>query len=204
MFIIYGRKQATIKKFTHTQDSCKSCKSFDLSVKVYKGYAHVFFIPFFPFGVKTTVMRCKSCGEPNRDVSLQNHYEQNAKTPFYLFSGLILVAALIGWMVLLNISTQKEKAKFVAAPKVGDVYTIHQDTVYYFLRLSHIKEDTVFAYPSYLAYNGFVSKMQNDDYFNKDEELFFTKKDLKEMLDKAEIHSVDREYSDDEGFNKIK
>lgn len=204
MFIIYGRKQATIKKYTHSQDSCKSCKSFDLSIKAYKQYFHIYYIPFFPYGAKTIEIRCKSCGEPNRDVSLQNHYEQNTKTPFYLFSGLILIAALIGVLMIRVEYKQKEKVKFVAAPQVGDVYTIHQDTVYYFLRLSHIKGDTVFAYPSYLAYNGYVPKMQNDDYFSKDDELFYTKQELKEMLEKAEIHKVHRDYSDDEGFNRMK
>lgn len=204
MFIIYGRKQATIKKYTHTQDSCKSCKSFDLNVKVYKVYAHVFFIPFFPFGPKSVEMRCKSCGEPNRDISLQNHYEQNTKIPFYLFSGLILIAALIGALWVHIEYKNKREAAYVAAPKVGDVYTIHQDTVYYFLRLSQIKGDTVLAYPSYLGYPRFVSEMQSDDYFTKETELIYTKKELKEMLKKAEIHSVDRDYSDNDGFNRIR
>ena len=38
----------------------------------------------------------------------------------------------------------------------------------------------------------------------KDEELIFTKKELKEMLAHDEINSVERDYGDYEGFNRIK
>jgi len=204
MFIIYGRKKARIKQFTDTQASCKSCKSFDLGIKVYKDFYHIFFIPFFPVGAKTIEMRCKSCGEPNRDLSLQSHYEQQAKTPFYLFSGLILVAALIGWLFLYIEADRKEEIKFVAAPEVGDVYGIRKEKNYYFLRLSQVKGDTVLAYHSNLIYTGYVSKMNADDYFVKEEEMIFTKKELKEMLERREINDVERGYSDYEGFNRIK
>ena len=52
--------------------------------------------------------------------------------------------------------------------------------------------------------HGFVTKLNDDDYFVKEEELGFTKGDLKQMLDRMEIHSVERDYGDYEGFNRIK
>lgn len=204
MFIIYGRKKARIKQFTNTRDSCKSCRSFDLNVKVYKDYYHVFFIPFFPVGEKTFDIRCNNCGEPNRDTSLQNHYAQITRPPFYLFSGLILVVALLGSLFLYIESNRNERVKFVAAPQVGDVYGIRKDGNHYFLRLSHIMGDTVLVYHSNLLYTRFVSQMQKDDYFVKDDEWIYTKKELNEMMEKDEIIAVERGYSDDEGFNRIR
>jgi hypothetical protein len=137
-------------------------------------------------------------------MSLQKQYSESARNPFFLYSGLILIAGLVTFLFFYIEADRKEKIKFVAAPEVGDVYGIRKDGDYYFLRLSQIKGDTVFAYHSNLVYTRFVSKMDNSDYFVKDEEMTFTKKQLKEMLEKNEINDVERGYSDYEGFNRIK
>jgi len=208
MFVIYGRRITRIKKYTDNQNYCKSCNSFDLNVKVYKEYFHIFFIPLFPIGDKTVNINCNSCGEPYRVDAIEKDYERTTKTPIYLYSGLILIGSLILLIVNENIRTQNEKAKFVENPKVGDVYRIMKDennsTSYYFLRVKQINGDTILAYHSNLVYNGFITKLNDDDFFVKEEELVFTKKELTEMLDKAEINSVERDYGSDEGFNRIK
>ena len=208
MFVIYGRRTARIKKYTENQQACQSCKTFDLDIKVYRDYYHLFFIPVFPVGDKTVKIRCNNCGEPMRLETIQKHYESISRTPFYLFTFPILFAGLIIILVNANLNTQKEKALFVDNPKVGDVYRIRKDennkTTYYFLRLVRISGDTVVAYHNNLEYNGFISKLNDDDFFVKDEELYFLKPELKQMLEKMEINSVDRNYGDYEGFNRIK
>ena len=208
MFVIYGRRTARIKKYTENQQACQSCKTYDLYIKVYRDYYHLFFIPLFPVGDKTVKIRCNNCGEPMRLETIQKHYESISRTPFYLFTFPILFAGLIIILVNANLNTQKEKALFVDNPKVGDVYRIRKDennkTTYYFLRLVRISGDTVVAYHNNLEYNGFISKLNDDDFFVKDEELYFLKPELKQMLEKMEINSVDRNYGDYEGFNRIK
>lgn len=208
MLILYGRRTARIKKYTDNQQSCKSCGTFDLDVRVYRDYYHIFFVPVFPVGDKTVKIRCRNCGEPFRLDTLQRHYESISKTPVYLYTIPILFAGLIAILINANLNTQKEKAKFVDNPKVGDVYRIRKDennsTTYYFLRLVNIKGDTVIAYHNNLEYHGFVTKLNADDFFVKDEELYFLKSELKQMLDKMEINSVERDYGDYEGFNRIK
>ena len=208
MFVIYGKQTARIKKYTDNRNYCKSCNSFDLNVKVYKEYFHIFFIPFFPTGNKTVKIYCNNCGEPYRADSVQKDYEKSTKNPIYLYAGLILIGSLILLLVNANITTQKEKANFIENPKVGDVYRIRKDenssTFYYFLRVSQINGDTVLAYHNNLVYHRFITKLNDDDFFVKQEELIFTKKNLKEMLDKDEINSVERNYGSAEGFNRIK
>jgi len=208
MLILYGRRTARIKKYTDNQQSCKSCAAFNLDVRVYRDYYHLFFIPVFPVGDKTVKIKCRNCEEPIRSDTLQIHYESISKTPIYLYAIPILFTGLIAILINANLKTQKEKAKFVDNPKIGDVYRIRKDennsTTYYFLRLANIKGDTVIAYHSNLEYHGFVTKLSADDFFVKDEELFFLKSDLKQMLDNMEINSVERNYSDYEGFNRIK
>jgi zinc-ribbon family len=208
MFIIYGRRKARIKKYTDNQQACQSCKTFNLDIKVYRDYYHLFFIPIFPVGDKTVKIRCNNCGEPMRLETIQKHYESISKTPFYLYTFPILFAGLIIFLVNANLNTQKEKVLFVDNPKVGDVYRIRKDvnnkTTYYFLRLVRISGDTVVAYHNNLKYSGFISKLNDDDFFIKDEELYFLKPELKQMLEKMEINSVCRNYGDYEGFNRIK
>lgn len=119
---------------------------------------------------------------------------------FYLFIIPILFAILILFAVYENLATQKEKAILVANPQVGDIYTIRKDennkTSYFFLRLVRINGDTVVAYHSNLEYSRYTSTLHEDDFFVKDDELYFSKPDLKKMLDDDEINSVKRRYSE--------
>lgn len=208
MLLIYGKRTARIKRYTENQQFCKSCKVFDLDVKVYRDYYHLFFIPVFPIGEKLIKIRCKKCGDPMRLETIQKHYEHITKTPFYLFTFPILFVGIVIIMMNANQKAQKEKATFVDNPKVGDVYTIRKEEkskpIYYFLRLVRMNGDTIVAYHNNLEYNGFVSKLNDNDYFVKEEEVYFMKHELKQMLEKMEINSVDRKYGDYEGFNRIK
>jgi hypothetical protein len=208
MFLIYGRHNARIKKYTANDQSCKSCRTFDIEVKVYREFYHLFYIPFCPVGDKTVNARCKNCGEPFRSDSFLTYYKEKSKTPFYYFSLPILFSGLVILLTILNSKTQDEKLSFVMNPKVGDVYTIRHDennkTTYYFLRLKSIKGDTLVMYHNALEYNGYTSSFNNVDYFEKDEEFLLTKTELKKMLAIMEINAVDRDYSDYQGFDRIK
>jgi len=208
MLLLYGRRTARIKRYTDNQHACKSCNTFDLDVKVYRDYYHLFFIPVIPIGEKKVKIRCKNCTEPFNLAATQKHYEDISRTPFYLYTLTILLVGLISFLVIGNINTQKEKARFVAKPIIGDVYQIRKSennsTSYYFLKVVSIKGDTVVAYHNNLEYSGFISKLNDEDYFVKDDELFFTKNELKRMLENAEINAVERGYGDEEGFNRVK
>lgn len=208
MLLIYGRKRARIKKYADHQNSCSNCKAFDLSVKVYMGYFQLYYIPIFPTGEKEVVIHCNNCGEPVRTEAIQEHYSNLTRRPFYLYAGIWLFLALVLLVVYENLETQKEKARFIASPMVGDVYQVRkdQDSVqgYYFLQVSRILADTVFVYLNTLEYNSFNSRLRDDDYFVKAMELGFDKKNLKKMLEKGEIISVERNYGTDKGFNRIR
>jgi hypothetical protein len=172
---------------------------------VLKKYFHIFYIPFFPYGKKITLITCNSCGNNVQNEELQRHYEQLAKPSLKYYAGLLILAALILAIVFAGISGKKDEARYLAAPQVGDVYTIKsQANNYYFLRLSEMKGDSLFAYHSNLEYNRYVTKFNKDDFFVKDEVYGFTKNGLKAMKDSGELISVSRNYSDYKGFNRIK
>jgi len=196
MFIIYGKRQVKTKSYTHHEYPCKNCNDFDLKIDVYREYFHVFFLPLFPIG-KEIKIRCNNCGEPKWINSIQQQYEKSGSPPFYLYTGIILAVGLVLLVIVVNLNTQMQKAKFVANPLVGDIYTIRSDekgtASYYFLKVSKVNGDTVHAYHNNLVYHSYVSTLNSGDFFVEGEELIFTKKDLKAMLDKKEINSVDRD-----------
>lgn len=171
-------------------------------------YFHLCFIPVFPIGKKQFEVRCTNCGDDTRSENLIEKYEKRAKTPVYLFSALILAAVIGGYWIYWNSNNQKNRAEYVANPKVGDVYTISEPrnggTAYYFLRVAEIKGDTVMAIHSSLEYNYFVNIMVGDDYFVKDDTSLYERKKLKGMLENGEIYMVRRNYDKGSGFNQIR
>jgi hypothetical protein len=207
MFIIRGRRTLRIKKFTYHQHSCTSCYTYNLSIKVYREYFHICFVPIHPVGYNIIKMQCKHCGEPVRSMAIEKQYEQ-VRAPFYLYSGFILFIGMIVGAFITSTTIEQEKEQFIASPKVGDVYIVKKKdsstTNYYFLRVHHIVDDTVLTYHNSFVYNQYVSKLVDGDYFMKEEEMAFPKAELKTMLNDGEIAEVQRNYDDSKGFNRIK
>ena len=208
MLYIFGRRDARIAKYTDKEYICYPCKAFEREVSVYMPYFHLCFIPVFPIGKKRFEVRCTNCGDETKSENLIRKYEKLAKTPFYLFSALILAAGIGAYWIYWNSNNQKHNAEYVANPKVGDVYTISEHgnngTTYYFLRLAEIKGDTIMAIHSSLEYNYFVITMEGDDHFVKDDTSLYARKELKGMLENGEIYMVRRNYSNGSGFNQIR
>lgn len=60
MFFLRGTRKARIKTYQHHDRQCEQCKDFNLTIRVYKDYFHVYFISFTASGVKTSVIHCNS------------------------------------------------------------------------------------------------------------------------------------------------
>lgn len=207
MFLIYGKRSLIIKKYTDHTHACPHCRGLNLDVKVEKYYYHLFYIPFFPSGGKFAHIQCGNCGKPYKDpvreegyyMELEDEYEKRTKNPIYLYSGLILVASLILFMVYVNLETQKQKAKYIANPLNGDTYLIQAErndsTLYYFLRVVNISGDSIYTRHSNFEYRRYPADMDPSDFFVTEEELVYTKGELKKMLEDGEINAVDREHS---------
>jgi hypothetical protein len=208
MLYIFGRRVARIAKYTDKEYICYPCKAFEREVTVYMPYFHLCLIPVFPIGKRQIEVRCTNCGDDTKSENILRKYEKRAKIPFYLFSALILAACIGAYWIYWNSNNQKNRAEYVANPKVGDVYTISESrndgTAYYFLRVAEIKGDTVMAIHSSLEYNYFVNYMVGDDHFVKDDTSLYVRKHLKDMLENGEIYMVRRKYGKGSGFNEIR
>ena len=208
MLLVFGKRVARIAKYTDKEHICYRCKAFEREVSVYMPYFHLCLIPVFPIGKKQFEVRCANCGDDTRSENIIQKYKNRVKTPFYLFSALILAAGISAYWIYWNSSNQQHNAEYVANPKVGDVYTISEHgtlgTTYYFLRLAAVEGDTVLAIHSSLEYNYFVNTMSGDDHFVKDDTSLYTKKALKGMLENGGIYMVRRSYGKGSGFNQIR
>ena len=203
MILIYGRKKIRIKKYDDDHIKCDHCNGYGQRFSVYQEYFHLFFIPLFPLDIKTIKTVCLKCNDTFNDEN-RNHYLSITRTPIYLYAGIILFAGLITTLVIANINTQKQKAEYVANPKVNDVYLIREDEgkpmVYYFLKVKNVTADTVELVYSYLQYSRFVSTMDESDYFVGEEIQRVSKPDLKKYLDSGMINAVERDYDQSNRF----
>lgn len=210
MFLVYGKRTARIKKYSIDSQPCGNCKSFGADIKVYGDYYHFFFIPIIPIGIKSARIYCTNCDHRININSLEQEYEERTRAPFYLYTGVLIFAAFVLFAISSNLSNRKENAKLVDNPMVGDVYRIRKNEnnagLYYFLRINDISGsgDTISSYHSNLVYKHFTDEFNADDFFDSGEQLLFTKADIKRMLEKGEIESVERGYEKDNGFNRIK
>jgi hypothetical protein len=208
MLYIIGRRVARIGKYTDNEHICYPCKAFEREISIYRPYFHFCFIPVFPIGPKQFEVRCTNCGDETRTENLVKKYERRAKTPFYLYSAIILTVAIAGYWFYWNYNNRKNNAEFVENPKVDDVYIISEDgdigKNYYFLRIAGIRGDTVLAFHSDLQYNYFVTSLAGDDYFVKGDTTVYLRKQLKGMLERGEIYMVKRDYGNGGGFNRIR
>ncbi len=208
MLFIFGIRNARIGQYKDTDHLCYPCKAYDREIQVYRSYFHFCLIPVFPVGAKKFEIRCCNCGDETKTESILKEYNQKTKTPLYFYSAWVLFACIAIFWFYWNKSTQKHTMELVANPAMGDVYTIKQkkndETSYYFLKIAGIAGDSVLAIHNHFDYGDFVNSLSGDDYFVKDDTLLFKRKNLANMLERDEIFSVSRDYSDGDGFNRIR
>jgi hypothetical protein len=208
MLFIFGIKFARICRYSDRDHICYPCSAFDREVRVFRPYFHFCLIPVFPTGPKQWEMRCKNCGDETVLESVVREYEGRARTPFYLYSAIILFAAVSLYWVYWNKNAQSKKRDLVSRPAAGDVYTIEEkgnnETDYSFLKIVSVAGDSLGVLHNHLDYGEFVGHLTADDYFEKNDTMRMVKKDLSKMLDRGEIYSVDRGYGEGSSFNSIK
>src|SRR5450432_1155318 len=92
MLFIGGIRTAKIRSYTDHAHSCNAYGNFDLTVAIYQPYYHFLFIPVAPVGEKTGKIWCNQCKQVFRKDSLSSYYESKTKSPFWLYSFIILIA----------------------------------------------------------------------------------------------------------------
>lgn len=205
MIFVYGKRKYVLKKFGDQKITCDTCGDQSGDVRVCQSYYHLFFIPIASASSRFIENTCRNCNKTYE--AFTNKYSDSVRKPLRFYSVPILISVLILGLVLGNIFTQKQKAKYVDDPKIGDVYLIRDDRKipkkYYFFKITNTpnNSDIIEIIHSAYQYNTFVSKMNEKDYFVKDDTIQFTRDDLKQMLQDGFINSVERNYQKDSQFH---
>ncbi len=201
--IFYGTKASNLKNGQIINIDCPSCETnATFKYSVFGKYAHIYWIPLFPIS-KITVAECNSCKKTYEfkelSESIKTKFQREkekspVKFPVWMFSGLFVIAALVGFSVYTSNETDKNEAEFVKNPKVGDVYSIKvSDAHFTCARVDKIDKDSV-----YLTDNDYetdkttgVDDIDVSKNYTTEKEVL-TKKEIQDAFKKEKIFAITR------------
>ncbi len=197
--IIYGWRDKVIKTYEDSHIKCKECGSYSQVFIVLQSYFHIFWIPFFPLGRKKVVCQCVECEDASNTERL-DHYRSVTRTPFYLFTGVLLIAGFL-LVSMWNVYREKSYLKqCVQNPRVGDVFMLETEayedkTTYHFMKLTEVTPDTLFMIMNaYYYYKKSIDEIDPDDYFISNDRYYILTNELEEYRREGSLKKVFRDY----------
>ena len=210
--IVYGWNSKVLKESPFPNHTCESCDSTNSFVVVSASYAHIFWIPLFPYKKKLDIV-CGSCGLDTKPKYVSEEVKQLAKKlkssvriPFYLFSGVGVIGALVIYLIINGSLVGQKMEEFLQEPQANDIYFLYDKTEptefkHYLWKAREVKGDTV-----YITYNGFSYNKRPDEL--KQEDGFYNisvpmhKSALLKLYEQDELRTVQRGYDFGTGFGK--
>jgi hypothetical protein len=161
------------------------------------------FIPICPIGLKSIRCVCLKCND-SFNQEKKNFYLNQTKTPFYLYTWIILFVGFVGFAFIKGQILRYQTKEYLNNPKIGDVYYVHKTEnnlpITYFYKIKNIKADTIEMTHSAFQYSGNVYSMNNSDYFVKKDLLKLLKVDLQKYYDNGIVTTIKRNYSESSTF----
>lgn len=149
--VIYGtRSKHIISK--RVPGTCASCGKNNMHFTVYGAYAHIMWIPCFPFG-KNVYSYCGNCKnqlelrEMPQDLRKKaKEFKSQSSYPKWYFSGIVLFIVIIGGSTLFEINQKQQLPKYVKAPKVDDIYYVEEKAnEYSSFKVEHLDSDSLYV-----------------------------------------------------------
>jgi len=179
----------------------------DIEIVGVSRYAHVFWIPLFPFSKKVypycpgTEQEIAKADITPRIADKIKEAKKTMKTPVYLFAGVILLALLIGYLAYDDYQHDKQFAKNITDIKPTDVIVFkNEDATYSFAKVSTVIEDTIYLQISNYVYEGGTpseyslnkEKKDVEDFYNE-EIYYFLKQTIDSMYQSGEVYDLYRQ-----------
>jgi hypothetical protein len=210
--LIYGWASKTLKTARFKGDKCSNCQSEERFIIVSASYAHIFWIPLFPYK-KSLEIGCASCSQTyaakNASDDLKGiakKLKASVKTPWYLYSGLIIVALLIGLFVFQDFQQKQEYKSYLSQPQKDDIYTLYdaEETTeykYYLWKVIEVNGDSVNIAPNSFQYNMSPTKLDQADGFY---DIYYTyhKDYLINLFEEGALKQVQRGLGFGTGFGR--
>ncbi|MCB2408774.1 hypothetical protein [Hymenobacter lucidus] len=203
--IIYGTNGAHRSTQPLPGIACPECATPDqLHLSVFSRYTHIYWIPLFPYK-KPVVGQCLHCQRawdekemPGELKPLATALKKQTRALWWHWSGLVALALLAVWSVVMSQRDSRDNATYITAPRVGDVYTVRQEDSTGKAQYSLMKVVGAGANSVELVANEYVtndatplSKLNDPEKYSK-EPFPLTFLDLQVMMNKGEITDVDR------------
>lgn len=211
--IIYGWNTKNIKQAPLEDYECPVCGQKQSVLAIFGHYAHVFWIPFFPYKKSAHVV-CTHCQldtpEKQLDASkkaIVKQLKSSVSFPKYMFSGLIILVMGIAFIMYSSRQDKAKEASLLSSPQVGDVYVMKDlkatdEYDHYLMKVNDIAGDSLWVSFNSYGYNGVVSSLDPKDGFF-DVMYSMHKNALKDYQESGELKKVIRDYTASAGFDRV-
>ncbi len=211
--IIYGWNAKNIKQADLEAYQCPKCGEKQSAIAIFAHYAHIFWIPVFPFKKSANII-CGHCQLDTEEKQMPSEMKDTIKRlkstvsmPKSLFSGLVILILAVAFFSFRGIKNAQLEESYLEKPQIGDVYIIkdpQEPTEYdhYLFKIIDITDDSLWVSFSAYNYNGVVSKLEPEDGFY--DVMYSMHEDvLKEFDEQDQLKKVIREYSPSSGFDRV-
>ncbi|WP_298423573.1 hypothetical protein [uncultured Kordia sp.] len=204
--IVYGTSSKDLGTRKLQGVKSPNCESSDIYATAVVKYAHIFWIPLFPYSKKyfTTcegtgqVLEGKEMPQKLKDkLALEKHH---FKTPFYLFSGLIIIALLIGYGFYASNQHDKEMAEHVTHIEANDIMVFRKGSKEYsFAKVTEVKNDSIFIKLGQYSYEGGYSAPTKSEFNSKTDTVsdfyaettdYILQADINDLYEKEELVEI--------------
>lgn len=201
--IIYGYKGAHLRTAPLPEVNCPHCTAQNsVQASVYSRYAHVYYIPFFPFS-KAAVAQCSHCHEVWEEKALPTElrpavreFKKSTRLPLWNWAGVGVLVLGLGAASVAGRYHERDRVAWLAAPHAGDIYTVHSpgdSTKYSLLKVLSAKGNTVEVVGNEYETDDSspLRELNAPDKYGKESQSL-TVLDLQIMHNKGQLTDVDR------------
>lgn len=200
--IFYGTNSSRLKNGQLRGVECPNCnEQTSMNYSVFGKYFYIYWIPIFPIG-KENILECNSCKrtfklkELPQKIKDKFELEKHKGIPFLHFSGLAIIALVIGYFSYSNAQHKEAEAEYIKAPAIGDIYSIKSESPGHFttMKITKIEEDSI-----YVVFNNYeIDKRSAIDQIDKSENYTFltdvtTLENLQFLYEEKEIFNIERD-----------
>lgn len=201
--IFYGSKASRLKDGRINNVTCPSCENqTSMTYAIFGKYGHIYWIPLFPME-KETVIECNHCKKTYKTKELPEAIKQKmisekqgVRTPFWNYSGLLIIAALIIFGMYNGAKQKENETLYLENPQAGDVYSTKTEDYDHYSSMKVIKVTTDSVYVVYNDYE--IDKKSSINKIDKDENYtteydHFSKEEISTLYTENMIYAIDRD-----------
>lgn len=200
--IFYGTKGTHLATEPVFGQKCPHCgQSNSLAASVYGRYAHIYWIPFFPYS-KIGLLSCESCQHVWEEKALPpalapavQELKKNSPHRRWEWSGLALALLLVAFGIAASARDTRTDDTYLDAPRAGDIYTVRSDSSrqYSLLKVRQVSGNSVeLVANEYETDSSTPITSLNEPSKYRTEPFVLTRLDLQIMRKKGQLTDVDR------------